>query len=51
MTFKTTNAAPAATKLCRSSAESFGEGTNIEGSVVRGFVIGIDSEAVIIDVA
>ena len=31
-------------------AESFGEGTNIEGSVVRGFVIGIDSEAVIIDV-
>ena len=31
-------------------AESFGEGANIEGSVVRGFVIGIDSEAVIIDV-
>ena len=31
-------------------AESFGEGTNIEGSVVRGFVIGMDSEAVIIDV-
>jgi small subunit ribosomal protein S1 len=31
-------------------AESFGEGTNIEGSVVRGFVIGMDSDAVIIDV-
>ena len=31
-------------------AESFGEGTNIEGSVVRGFVIGMDSEAVTIDV-
>jgi small subunit ribosomal protein S1 len=31
-------------------AESFGEDTNIEGSVVRGFVIGMDSEAVIIDV-
>ena len=31
-------------------AESFGEGTNIEGSVVSGFVIGMDSEAVIIDV-
>ena len=31
-------------------SESFGDGTNIEGSVVRGFVIGMDSEAVIIDV-
>lgn len=31
-------------------AESFGEDTNIEGSVVRGFVIGMDSDAVIIDV-
>jgi len=31
-------------------AESFGEGTNVEGSVVRGFVIGIESDAVIIDV-
>jgi small subunit ribosomal protein S1 len=31
-------------------AESFGEGTNIEGSVVRGFVIGIEGDAVIIDV-
>jgi small subunit ribosomal protein S1 len=31
-------------------AESFGENTNIEGSVVRGFVIGMDSDAVIIDV-
>ena len=31
-------------------AESFGEGTSIEGSVVRGFVIGIEGDAVIIDV-
>ncbi|MDA7599336.1 30S ribosomal protein S1 [Alphaproteobacteria bacterium] len=31
-------------------AESFGENTNIEGSVVRGFVIGIEGDAVIIDV-
>jgi small subunit ribosomal protein S1 len=31
-------------------AESFGDGANIEGSVVRGFVIGIDGDAVIIDV-
>ena len=31
-------------------AESFGEGTNVEGSVVRGFVIGIEGDAVIIDV-
>ena len=51
MTSKTTNAAPAATEnFADLLAESFGEGTNIEGSVVRGFVIGIDSEAVIIDV-
>ena len=31
-------------------AESFGENTNIEGSVVRGFVVGIDGDAVVIDV-
>jgi small subunit ribosomal protein S1 len=31
-------------------AESFGEGTNVEGSVVRGFVIGIEGDAVVIDV-
>ena len=31
-------------------AESFGENTNIEGSVVRGFVVGIEGDAVIIDV-
>jgi small subunit ribosomal protein S1 len=51
LTSKTTNAAPAATEnFADLLAESFGEGTNIEGSVVRGFVIGIDNEAVIIDV-
>ena len=31
-------------------AESFGENTNIEGSVVRGFVVGIEGDAVVIDV-
>ena len=31
-------------------AESFGENTNIEGSVVRGFVVGLEGDAVIIDV-
>ena len=51
MTSKTTKAAAAATEnFADLLAESFGEGTNIEGSVVRGFVIGMDSEAVIIDV-
>ena len=51
MTSKTTKAAAAATEnFSDLLAESFGEGTNIEGSVVRGFVIGMDSEAVIIDV-
>ena len=51
MTSKTTKAAAAAAEnFADLLAESFGEGTNIEGSVVRGFVIGIDSEAVIIDV-
>jgi small subunit ribosomal protein S1 len=51
LTSKTTKAAAAATEnFSDLLAESFGEGTNIEGSVVRGFVIGMDSEAVIIDV-
>ena len=51
MTSTTTKAADAATEnFADLLAESFGEGTNIEGSVVRGFVIGMDSEAVIIDV-
>ena len=51
MTSKTTKAAAVATEnFADLLAESFGEGTNIEGSVVRGFVIGIDSDAVIIDV-
>ncbi len=51
MTSKTTKAAAAATEnFADLLAESFGEGTNIEGSVVRGFVIGMDTEAVIIDV-
>ena len=51
MTSTTTKAAAVATEnFVDLLAESFGEGTNIEGSVVRGFVIGIDSDAVIIDV-
>ena len=51
MASTTTKAAAAATEnFADLLAESFGEGTNIEGSVVRGFVIGMDSEAVIIDV-
>ena len=51
MTSTTTKAAAAATEnFADLLAESFGEGTNIEGSVVRGFVIGMDSEAVTIDV-
>ena len=51
MTPTASKAADAATEnFADLLAESFGEGTNIEGSVVRGFVIGIDSEAVIIDV-
>ena len=51
MTSTTTKAANAANEnFADLLAESFGEGTNIEGSVVRGFVIGMDSEAVIIDV-
>ena len=51
MTSTTTKAAAVATEnFADLLAESFGEGTNIEGSVVRGFVIGIDSDTVIIDV-
>jgi small subunit ribosomal protein S1 len=51
LTSTTTKAAAAAAEnFADLLAESFGEGTNIEGSVVRGFVIGMDSEAVIIDV-
>jgi len=51
LTSTTTSAAGAATEnFADLLAESFGEGTNIEGSVVRGFVIGMDGDAVIIDV-
>ena len=51
MTPTTTKAADAATEnFADLLAESFGDGKNIEGSVVRGFVIGMDSEAVMIDV-
>ena len=51
MTSTDTQAAAAATEnFANLLAESFGENTNIEGSVVRGFVIGMDSDAVIIDV-
>ena len=51
MTTTNTKAASAASEnFADLLAESFGEDTNIEGSVVRGFVIGMDSEAVIIDV-
>ena len=51
MTSTTTKAADAVTEnFADLLAESFGEGTNIEGSVVRGFVIGMDGEAVINDV-
>ena len=51
MTSTTNSAADAATEnFADLLAESFGEGTNIEGSVVRGFVIGIEGDAVIIDV-
>ena len=55
MTSTTDTAAGAATENFTENfadllAESFGEGTNVEGSVVRGFVIGIESDAVIIDV-
>jgi len=51
LTSTDTQAAAAATEnFANLLAESFGENTNIEGSVVRGFVVGIDSDAVIIDV-
>ena len=51
MTSETTSAADAATEnFADLLAESFGENTNIEGSVVRGFVIGMEGDAVIIDV-
>ncbi|MDA8729537.1 30S ribosomal protein S1 [Alphaproteobacteria bacterium] len=51
MTSTTNSAADAAIEnFADLLAESFGEGTNVEGSVVRGFVIGIEGDAVIIDV-
>ena len=51
LTSTTNSAAEAATEnFADLLAESFGEDTNIEGSVVRGFVIGIEGDAVIIDV-
>ena len=51
MTSTTNSAADAATEnFADLLAESFDEGTNVEGSVVRGFVIGIEGDAVIIDV-
>jgi small subunit ribosomal protein S1 len=51
LTSTTNSAADAATEnFADLLAESFGEGTNVEGSVVRGFVIGIEGDAVIIDV-
>ncbi|MEC7237962.1 MAG: S1 RNA-binding domain-containing protein, partial [Pseudomonadota bacterium] len=51
MTSETTTAADAATEnFADLLAESFGENTNIEGSVVRGFVIGMEGDAVIVDV-
>ena len=51
MTSETTSAADAAIEnFADLLAESFGENTNIEGSVVRGFVIGMEGDAVIVDV-
>ena len=51
LTSENTSAADAATEnFADLLAESFGENTNIEGSVVRGFVIGMEGDAVIIDV-
>ena len=51
MTSTTTSAADAATEnFADLLAESFGEDTTIEGSVVRGFIVGIESDAVVIDV-
>ena len=51
MASQTTSAAETATEnFADLLAESFGENTNIEGSVVRGFVIAVEGDAVIIDV-
>ena len=51
LTSENTSAADAATEnFADLLAESFGENTNIEGSVVRGFVISMEGDAVIIDV-
>ena len=51
LTSENTSAADAATEnFADLLAESFGENTNIEGSVVRGFVIDMEGDAVIIDV-
>jgi small subunit ribosomal protein S1 len=51
LTSTTNSVADAATEnFADLLAESFGEGTNVEGSVVRGFVIGIEGDAVVIDV-
>ena len=51
MTSTTTSAADAATEnFADLLAESFGEDTTIEGSVVRGFIVGIESDVVVIDV-
>ena len=51
MTPETTAAAEAATEnFTDLLAESFGENNNIEGSVVRGFVIAVEGDAVLIDV-
>jgi len=51
LTSETTAAAGAATEnFADLLAESFGENTNIEGSVVRGFVIAVEGEAVLVDV-
>ena len=48
---ETTSAAGAATEnFADMLAESFGENTSIEGSVVRGFVISLEGDAAIIDV-
>ena len=51
MTSETTAAVEAATEnFANLLAESFGENTNVEGSVVRGFVIALEGDAVLIDV-
>ena len=51
MTSETTAAVEAATEnFADLLAESFGENTNVEGSVVRGFVIALEGDAVLSDV-